>query len=787
MAASVAWDTDAAGNNLVFALNDNVANTITYGFSTNQGALSTQTVTGHTGSASIGVAAWESSKVNVTYCDGTTIRTFSFQPQTLVVIDAVATVEAFNAKALAGVATSLTTVSWYYWHSDATAWKDYIKRVVVTSGTAGTPAIFARSVSIFSRPWLQNGLEYIPTAYSSTLQGAYMVLDQTGAVVARLLSGSGGVRHGANDVASIARISDNKILLALSEQVTAFATNDVNLQFLSGVTAVELEFFNSQRSYSVAELAGVLHVSGGLLSMYDGVSLVEHGFNVFPEASSAVTSAGGSVNDGAHSYVVVYEWKDATGARHQSAPSPAVSATTGGGNNTVTLTIPTLRLTAKAPVNVAGAALAYPRANVSLAVYRTEAAGTEYFRVSSLTSLTYNDVTNDTVTYVDTASDATLVAGEPLYTFGGVLEDVAAPACHGLTVHKNRLFLVNSERPLEVWYSKQVVPGQPVEMSDAAVMNVDPVGGLSINEMESMDANLIIGKEGTLSYVGGDGPSDTGANNDFGTPQLITSDVGISEPRSVCRTPVGLMFKSTKGIYMLGRDLAVTYVGADVESFNSETVVSCTLVRDVNQVRVGLGDSGSALVYDYYVQQWSVFTYRNLVDACIWQNKYTFVQSNGRAMVEDASVFTDAGLFYPLKATTAWMAVAGVSGMQRAYRLMLLGDFKSPHSLKFSVAYDFNDAPTQVKSVDASSLATGVWGDDTAWGATSPWGGSFPAYQWRLDLTRQKCTAVQFSFEDVQTSNFGEGMTLSNMALQVGVIGTIKQVPASKIVGGSDA
>ena len=777
------YDAIGVGSQLLWVAN--AVSKVTIGYINPQGLQASADVSTHNGDDAIGITATaDGSGAVVAYGSSAhVIRWFAFRGADLTLTQAVTTVGSATAKDLGLCQATDGTTTVYATIAGSPSTNDLIHAYVVT----GTPsdADLMRSVSLAGKPVFFQGQTYLTVAYTSQVQPTYFLIDGAANVHARMIPGNCGWATGAGPLPNVATHSDH-LLIAVAERAQAFSDASGVLFFLSGTSSIEVQPFSAQRSYSAVELAGVLHVSGGFLGMYDGESFVEHGFHYFPEEPTGVTSSGGSVDDGDHGYCVVYEWVDATGARHQSAPSLITTVTVSSTNQTVTLTIPTLRVTAKAPVNAAGVALAYPRANVSIAVYRTVANATEFFRISSLTSPLYNDVTADSVSYVDTAADASIVGGQPLYTFGGVVEDVAAPACSGLTVHKNRLVLISTETPLQLWYSKQVVPGQPVEMSDLFTINVDPAGGDEVTELESMDANLIVAKESTLSYISGDGPADTGASNDFSTPQTITTDVGVSEPRSVVRMPLGLMFKSTKGIYLLGRDLAVAYVGADVEGFNGDAVISATLVRNTNQVRFGL-DAGSALVFDYFMQQWSVFTYRNLVDACLWQGSYAFIQDNGRVLVENASVFTDAGLTYQLKATTSWLAVAGVSGLQRVYSIMLLGDYKSPHSLRFSVAYDFNSSPTQVKTVDASGLNPGVWGGSTTWGSDSPWGGNFPTYQWRLDLNRQKCTAVQLTFEDVQTSDFGEGMTLSNLCLWAGVIGTMKQVPASQIVGGADA
>ena len=78
--------------------------------------------------------------------------------------------------------------------------------------------------------------------------------------------------------------------------------------------------------------------------------------------------------------------------------------------------------------------------------------------------------------------------------------------------------------------------------------------------------------------------------------------------------PEGLMFKSSKGIYLLSRALELKYIGADVEAYNAFDVTSAQLIPTVYEVRFTL-TNGVCLVHDYYVDQWSVYTNIAAVDA----------------------------------------------------------------------------------------------------------------------------------------------------------------------------
>src|SRR5256885_15532762 len=148
--------------------------------------------------------------------------------------------------------------------------------------------------------------------------------------------------------------------------------------------------------------------------MYDGISPVEHGFHLFPEPVTVATSTtGGLIPAGTFQYVVVYSWTDNQGQIHRSAPSIPVSQVTTGATSSNTLTIPTLRLTAKQGT----------RAPVVLEVYRTQSNTGTFYLVSSITAPTLNDPTVDTVSFVDTLADTAIQGNALLYTTGGVVEN----------------------------------------------------------------------------------------------------------------------------------------------------------------------------------------------------------------------------------------------------------------------------------------------------------------------------------------------------------------------------
>lgn len=415
-----------------------------------------------------------------------------------------------------------------------------------------------------------------------------------------------------------------------------------------------------------------------------------------------------------------------------------------------TINVPTLRVTNK-PDNTP----------VSIAIYRTLLNETLFYRVSSFSSPILNNKTVDLVSYSDNLPDSDLIGNEQLYTTGGVLANGQAPASSLVAQYKNRLISVSSEDPFTWYFSKPVGTNTPVQFSPFFYKKIPELGG-PITALGVMDDKLIFFKRSSIFIVVGTGPNNLGLQDDFNDAELVTTDTGCLEPKSVVRMPLGLMYKSEKGIYLLDRGLNVKYIGDEVEKYNSDTVTSSELIEQSNQVRFTLA-SGKALVYDYYFDQWSVFTNQNAADSTIFEGKFTYLRPDGKIYKETPGVWTDGGQAIYLKLKTAWLSFNGLQGLERLYNTMVLGEYKSPHTLTVKVAHDFGS--------DSQTTAIPV--------ATNP-----GLYQYKVYLNRQKSQSVQFTVEEAQAGpTYGEGLNISALGLEVGVKKGLNTLPSGKLYG----
>lgn len=718
---------------------------------------------------------------------------------------------------------------------------------LTSTGTISNLSVFLRSVSVAGKAFFYDSNIYVTVVFDTVLQPTYFTVNSSNKrVVAKFSPDVAGGTLVKNIVPEMVVTSPGNFLLA-SLIKDLFTTISGAIYTQTGVNAITLDFV-APGSFQNIELGNNLIISGAQTTMYDGISVVEYDFNMFPENITETTSAtGGAIGPGTRQYSVVYAWMDNEGQTHYSAPSipitdvivapssgptftsvfaandtsitvssttglivgqtisdvttpatilpgtaitsivgsvltlsqPTLAASASSPGDTletldtasVTLTIPTLRVTDKVA----------PRGPVIIIVYRTEDSQDTFYQVSSVTSPIINDTSVDTVTFVDTEADAEILGNPTLYTNGGVVENIAPPASSYVTTFMDRVILIPEENGNQFWYSKQVIPGVPVEFSDLFVENIDAIGGDLIAGAR-MDGNFILLKESLLFYITGSGPDATGGNNTFSDPQPIACDGGCIDKKSVILTPAGLLYKSQKGIYLLTRNLIPQYIGADVEAFNNNSIVSVNLIENTQQVRFCL-DNNTALVYDYFMQQWSVFTNHNAADSVIFQGEFTYLNPSGQVFYETPGQYTDNGNFIKLKIQTAWLSFAGLQSFQRVYRMLFLGAYFNPHNLIVQAAYDFNPYATQQSVVMASKLQTGVYGSDAVYGKTSPYGGSYPLYQYKVNFTRQKCESIQLTFEDAQTTlNYGQNFSMSSFAFEVGQKTGLNKMPATNIV-----
>jgi len=628
-------------------------------------------------------------------------------------------------------------------------------------------AVLKRSVCLASKAWSYGGFIYFGACHvgpTNSLLTTYFVIRSDGVIVTKMLGGIAGAPT-KPALSEVQAVSPGVYLMPLLKKGVLNSEGGI-LYTRTGLSRAVITMTGNRPIGT--QLGENLHITGGFVRDYDGVSAFEHGYHVFPEGIICTASgSGGAILAGQYEYIVVFEWIDAKGQMHRSTPSiPASSANTtntvvlSGSTSSVVLTIPTLRLTDKYNT----------RTDIVIAVYRTVANGTIFYKISSTSSPLFNDVTANTVTFTDTQVDSAIITNELLYTTGNVLGNDSPTAAASVSVYNNRLWIV-TDQINQLAYSKTYGLGEGVGFSDYLTKQIESRGGRLL-ATAVLDDKLILFKDRALFFIVGNGPTNTGDGDDLTTPELIPSDVGLSDINSIALTPDGLLFNSAKGIHQIDHSLNVTYIGAEVEGIlNGESIVATVAVDSAKEIRYVTATK--TLVYNYFFKQWSTFTngYGG-VGAVNWLGKFCLCKADGTIGIETVGSYRDYGATYSQKIVTSWFKLPTLQGFGRLWKIFILGNFKSQHLLRVRVSYNYASTYTDTFIIDMSKIFGGYWGSGTRWGKAGTlsgtnWGDENDVYQFRVDPTVQLCESFQVTIEDL---NGEESYTLEALSFEVGIL-----------------
>lgn len=591
----------------------------------------------------------------------------------------------------------------------------------------------------------------IPTGQTADTQRIYVLIDNTGSVIGKALIGTAWTALNPEDgwSSSVQTVATDRFLLGGAKVVGYGGV-------VTGATSCGITVDRLPTQRRTLPLPGVTLIPSSVPMQFDGASCVEQGFLTYPEEIVvSVVAGGGSMSAGVHQFCAVYEWTDAQGRRHRSAPSVPVSNTFAL-NDRATLTCTTLQFTR--------------RSNVSVVWFCTLANQSTFYRLTEELSVPSSEV----LTISNTAtSDATLAGYEKLYTTGGVVEDTQPEQYKVCCVHQDRVVYASREaESTDLYYSKIMVPSEAVEFGDVYTLSAPHDGG-AVTALESLGDRLIIFKRDRIFATQGNGLNDLGQGGvvdgsyGFLPPSLITPGIGCLSQASVVRVPDGLMFLSVGGICLLKNDLTLESVGEPVK-YHTDTQTIYAAVQ-VPALRVAVFHCESfALVYNYAYKQWATWTNFGATDAVLAGDLLYWNNATG-VRLEQRSSWADDGQPYRLKLVTPWYSFAGLMGFKRVARTLVLGQNIAPHNLISSIGYDFD--PTWVDS--------GSFDTDTALGKFSDVGAHYgpgldasyqdKAYMVELGQSRQKVTAIRVQLEDAAIGDPNEGWSATAIAFLVGL------------------
>lgn len=632
-----------------------------------------------------------------------------------------------------------------------------------------------------SRPFAANGRDHIFVSYVSAQdqQTLFLIVVEGGrtdpdtlvvGLVARLFYSSdmdtdGAVHHlNGRYLSSVPQIRTDEFCynhIVLDEdaiQGPSFAAqNKQRLVFLD---------FSSPNNYQSRNLRDYALTTGGYMGFFDGANFTEAGFPLAPEYLVLTPSIGGGAALtllGTYEYVLVYEWHDAAGNLHQSAPSPPATITLTGSNNVVTVT------------SFVSPPLVYLNSKTSfvIRVYRSTNAGTVLYAIGSWTPTGGSS-------FVDSFADTSITSSSILYTTGGVLPNDMLDSVTALTVWKNRVIAISDGK---IYYSQALLDGKPPRFDLSLIIDLEDVGGRPKAVAALLD-KLIIFKEGRIYYVTGDGPNDLGQGSLFSVPQLLDASVGCSAQQSIVETGSSVMFQAKNQYWTINSDLSISTLGSELSHFFTEsTVVNNTLINDRDN-EILIQTSNELFVYDYFTKQFARNTGKAAgVAIGISDTSIVSADTSGNVFFEDKTTYKDNGSAFALRVTTGWINLGAIEGYQRVWRAYFLNRFYNNHTLNINVYYDYLPKVVDTFQFVASSSNLATFTDDNVFTDTAFAGVGDP-YVVRMHIKNQKCMAIRFEIFDSawDTSSSCRALDLIGIAFELGLKRVGAKMPAARSI-----
>lgn len=467
---------------------------------------------------------------------------------------------------------------------------------------------------------------------------------------------------------------------------------------------------DSNASRRSAALGQTLYIADSIPLQYDGTGIFEVGMLIYPYQMFLTAGGAGAIPAGTYDYKSTTAWLNAQGEHERSTVAFAAQVTAPGANKhaiqlaalnvtrkpnsraptmevwRTTITppdeAPYYLVTGKDPTQLAGAGVAQGYIPNDLGAFVVPATG--FF------------------TLTDNYTDAILAVQEQNPENEGVLENLAPPGASIIRATDTRIFLAGiAGEPDRIWYSKQRQNGEIAAFHEQLTVDVPRPGG-DVTSIAFLDEVLYVFRETAIYALPGVGFDNFGTGQNFGPVRTVSLDVGAVSHEAVALTPLGLVFKSSKGWYLLHGNGGVEYIGDKVSDFDAETVFAVNVMESQHQIRILT--ENRMLIWDYRANQWGQWTIETPVDALVWNGQHVLLTATGPT----AQATSYAGTSFGLDVERAWIKPADLMGAVQVRRIQPLGEYRSAHLLRMRLAYNYD--PTYVDDVVWSPAPTTVGG-----------------------------------------------------------------------------
>ena len=553
---------------------------------------------------------------------------------------------------------------------------------------------------------------------------------------------------------------------------TKYATSVPMLRDLGGTSvapqAITADYSDTCRSKGV-QYGDAYYLSP--FQMYDGERLAEVGFVTPPELDSLTDVAGGgNLSAGTYSVKSVYKWMDSRGRVTRSAASPALTVTVSA-TDRITVAGQILSVSDKQEDDTAltTAQLRY----VAIEIYRTEANGTIYYLDQTVTN--FKTQTGNTGRFSATISQSDAVASVNAALIEPLARNVAPPSLRSLVVWQNRLCGIGPDGRT-IWISS--APADTDQPAWNEAYNAYITDAIQLTAIAVLDEKLVAFSEHRAWVIAGNAP-DVNGNNGSLVPQLISSDVGATDGRSVVAFSGGVMFKSVDGLYLLDRGLTMQPVGMAVQTYTDAYPIctSAVLVDRDNELRFTLLadesiEFGTVLVFHITQNEWSVRSYTNAggdsgigfaTATCAGSTWHASQNGTTTNLQETTASYLDAGSQWVTMAVeTPWIKMADIQGFTRCKRAQVLFRPKTAAKLYAQLWADGESSAFYTNTFTEAQVAVG---------------------RVEVHIPRQKVEMLKVKFSDVApvTAGTGQGVEMVALRLLVGIKkGVGKLLPATQ-------
>jgi len=528
------------------------------------------------------------------------------------------------------------------------------------------------------------------------------------------------------------------------------------------IVSVEFDFL-SDNLFRGVQYADSVYIAGSNPLLFDGASLMEPGFFQAPNPviSTSVSNAG-NLADGTYSMILVFEYVTKGGFIIRSAPSNPFSITVSGQGGFGSISFDYVNL-GQSNLNRSTTS----NNQVYIYPYITEAGGEIYYQAKVSTTSSKSSVVNSWT--LGTASTAivynVLTTGPILYTDSGEVQSTPIPPLKFVTAWNNRLWFGGDPENAYIYYSKTNQNKIAAEFSEGLTIGLQELP-TDVTSIKGFQDKLVVTTRESIFYTFGEGPNNLGAGGDFAELEQVLGVSGAINSDSLVVTTQGLWYHSDKGVYILNQGLQPEYAGASFEDEIGATVVNSLARVDSD---TAIFSTGTQLVeLDYFFSIWSKTTGITPQSTQIYNRLVYILDDSDQVWVQDDTVYKDGTTSYEMGVETGWISMSGITGYQRLYRVFFVCEYKSVHTLKISLAYDYSSTYLDEVTFDPADAVD----DDT--------------YRFQVLASKQKCQSLRIKIEEViadGTAGTHESLQINYLAIQVGTKRGLPKIKDAQKVG----